>query len=933
MHARALLFTLLAAACGSSKPTTTLPAPPPSTADVTAKPAPTPTPPPAATAKLVKVRTVEGISEYRMENGLQVLLFPDDTQSTVTVNQTYLVGSRLEGYGETGMAHLLEHMLFKGTPNHPKVMNLLTERGAQFNGSTWYDRTNYYETLPATQENLDFALGLEADRMLNATISADDLKTEFSVVRNEFEAGENDPSSILSERVVSTAYLWHNYGKSTIGSRADIERVPVPALRAFYEKYYQPDNAVLIVAGKFDEAAAIASIEKFYGSIPKPTRELPKSYTVEPVQDGEREVTLRRNGDVHFLSLAYHTVGAASPDSAAVNAAMDILTRKPSGRLYKKLVETKLASSITAGNYLFRDPWLAGFDVEVRDGKNMEKVEKILVEEIEALGTATITDVEVDRWRAANLKSIRLAFAKSTLIAILLSEYAGLGDWRTLFSNRAAIEKTTAADVKRVAAAYFKRSNRTIGRFIPEKASDRAPLTETPDVAAIVKGIEGGEVADQGEAFVASLENIEARTKRAELKNGIKAAFLPKKTRGGTVELRMAFHWGDEKSLQNQGVVADMVARMLSRGTTKRSYQDLQDFLDVNFARVNVSGDADGFTLSITTVRDKLAPVLDVAAEMLQQPAFNAKELELLKTDRLGKLEQALTDPQDLAVRTASAMMSPWPKGDPRATLLPAEEIAAVKKVTAAQLKTFHKNFVGGGHAELAVVGDFDQATVSTQVEKLFGTWTSKKPYARLAAKPFGVAGGFKSVEIKDKENTVVFGGHDLAMRDTDADYAAWLLVGHVLGGDQGSRLWMRIREAEGLSYGVAAWTSAGALDEAGSMGLYMIVAPQNLAKARAALVEEITKLATGGVTEAELARAKASWIQGEDTALSSDSYVAGTLNELTYQTRTFENTQQLRKRIQAVTVADLARVAKARLQPDKLVIVAAGDSSKAAAK
>jgi zinc protease len=274
--------------------------------------------------------------------------------------------------------------------------------------------------------------------------------------------------------------------------------------------------------------------------------------------------------------------------------------------------------------------------------------------------------------------------------------------------------------------------------------------------------------------------------------------------------------------------------------------------------------------------------------------------------------------------------MSPWPKGDPRATLMPAEQIAAIKKLSVAQLKTFHKAFVGGGHAELAIVGDFDQTTVSTQVEKLFGTWTSKKPYARLGDKPFGVAGGFKTVDIKDKENTVVFGGHDLAMRDTDADYAAWLLVGHVLGGDQGSRLWMRIREGEGLSYGVAAWTSADALDDSGSVGLYMIVAPQNLAKARAAMVEEITKLATSGVTEAELTRAKASWIQGEDTALSSDSYVAGTLNELTYQTRTFENTQQLRKRIQAVTVADIARVAKARLQPDKLVIIDAGDSSKA---
>src|SRR6185436_13192071 len=227
---------------------------------------------PAPHAKATRVRSVEGITEYRMDNGLVVLLFPDPTQSTFTVNITYLVGSRLEGYGETGMAHLLEHMMFKGTAKHRNVLKLLNEKGAHLNGTTWTDRTNYYETLAATPENLDFALELEADRMVNALISPDDLRTELSVVRNEFELGENDPVGVLGQRIVSAAYLWHNYGKDTIGSRADIERVPAPALRAFYERYYQPDNAVLVVSGKFDDRSALATIERTFGAIPKPAR-------------------------------------------------------------------------------------------------------------------------------------------------------------------------------------------------------------------------------------------------------------------------------------------------------------------------------------------------------------------------------------------------------------------------------------------------------------------------------------------------------------------------------------------------------------------------------------------------------------------------------------------------------------------------------------
>jgi zinc protease len=190
----------------------------------------------AQPAGITKVATVEGITEYRLANGLKLLLLPDDSKPTVTVNITYLVGSRHEGYGEAGMAHLLEHMLFKGTPTHPNIPAVMKERGAQFNGTTWFDRTNYYETLPATDENLEFALKLEADRMVNSHVSGADLASEMTVVRNEFERGENSPQRVLMQRMMSAAFEWHNYGKSTIGNRADIERVPIDNLKDFYRR-------------------------------------------------------------------------------------------------------------------------------------------------------------------------------------------------------------------------------------------------------------------------------------------------------------------------------------------------------------------------------------------------------------------------------------------------------------------------------------------------------------------------------------------------------------------------------------------------------------------------------------------------------------------------------------------------------------------------
>ena len=281
--------------------------------------------------------SVEGITEYNLKNGLKVLLFPDPSKPTATVNITYLVGSRHEGLGETGMAHLLEHMVFKGSTKHTNIPEELTSHGARPNGTTWLDRTNYFETFAATDENLKWALDLESDRMVNSFIKNEDLQSEFSVVRNEFESGENNPGRVLNQRVVSSAYIWHNYGNSTIGNRSDIEKVPIANLQAFYKKFYQPDNAVLVVAGKIDEAKTLAMVNEYFGKIPRPTRVLQPTYSIEPTQDGERNVTLRRVGDTKVVSALYHIMPGSHPDYPTMDVITELLTDEPSGRLYKAL--------------------------------------------------------------------------------------------------------------------------------------------------------------------------------------------------------------------------------------------------------------------------------------------------------------------------------------------------------------------------------------------------------------------------------------------------------------------------------------------------------------------------------------------------------------------------------------------------------------------
>src|SRR5579862_2793681 len=357
-----------------------------------------------------KVTSVEGITEYRLANGLKVLLFPDESKPSVTVNVTYLVGSRHEGYGETGMAHLLEHMLFKGTAKRTGIMGELTNHGAQFNGTTSYDRTNYFETMTATDENLRWALDMESDRMVNSRVSRKDLDTEMTVVRNEFERGENSPGRVLEERVLSTAYLWHGYGHSTIGARSDIERVPIERLQAFYRNYYQPDNAVLVIAGKFDESKTLGWIQDTFGAIPKPTRTLTTPYTEEPVQDGEREVNLQRVGDNQLLMMAYHVPAGADPDSSAVDVLAAILDEPPAGRLYKALVETKKAISVRAENNQLHDPGYLLFAAEVRKEGSLDDVRKGMQSVLDGIVKEPPNKDEVDRVLTRRKKDFDLMY-------------------------------------------------------------------------------------------------------------------------------------------------------------------------------------------------------------------------------------------------------------------------------------------------------------------------------------------------------------------------------------------------------------------------------------------------------------------------------------------------------------------------------------------
>ncbi len=615
---------------------------------------------------VLKVTSVEGITEYRLSNGLQVLIFPDNSKPTVTVNVTYLVGSRHEGYGEAGMAHLLEHMMFKGTTKRAEVVPEIRTHASGFNGTTSWDRTNYFETMASTDENLRWALDMESDRMVNSRVSRQDLDSEMTVVRNEFESGENNPGGVLRQRVMSTAYLWHGYGRSPIGSRSDIEKVPIERLQAFYRNYYQPDNALLVVTGKFDPAKALTMIQETFGAIPKPARKLIGTYTDEPVQDGEREVTLRRVGDIQFVMAAYHIPAAGHPDYAALEVLAAVLGDNPSGRLYKALVDSKKAAGEGANAQELHDPGLLMVSANLRKEQSLDDVQKTMLDVIDGVVKEAPSKEEVDRQRTRLVKNIELMLNDSQQVGLILSDAASSGDWRLLFTERDDLEKVTPADVARVAKQYLKPSNMTLGRFIPTDAPDRSEVPATPDLVAKLKDYKGNAPVVEGEVFDPSAENVEARTIRVTLPSGLKVMLLPKKNRGGTVIATVALHFGDEKSLFGKSATAQMAGQLLMRGTQRHTRQQVQDEIDRLKLRLNVGGGAQGANASIQTVEANLLPGLRLAAEILREPTFPESDLEQIRQTQLAALENSRREPTSIAAREMSRHLAPYPAGDPR---------------------------------------------------------------------------------------------------------------------------------------------------------------------------------------------------------------------------------------------------------------------------
>lgn len=876
------------------------------------------------------VRELGGIEEYRLPNGLQILLFPDATQTTTTVNITYRVGSRHEAPGEYGMAHLLEHMVFKGTERQRDIPGAMAQRGVRFNGTTTTDRTNYFASFNANADTLAFLLDLEADRMVNSRVAKADLDTEMTVVRNEFERGENQPFAVLAQRVNAAAFAWHPYGHATIGPKSDIENVPIEKLQGFYKRYYRPDNATLLIAGSFDKAATLALIGRHFGPLARPTTPIPQPYTVEPPQDGERSVVVRRVGGQPMLLAAYHVPAITHPDTPALIVYGLLMSLQPSGQLYKQLVETKLAVAAGLGGAGGVDPGVANAFAALPPGADVDKVEKLLLDLAEGRDAKPFDESELARVRDIAVNSYRQQMKNPEALIQQISGLIAAGDWRLLFQLMEDIPKVTLADVARVRAAYFRPANRTLGRYLPAAAVERVAIPAAPPLEQRLAALQGPPKVEAGEQLAPVPAVLESRTTRTTLPSGMALHTLQKQTRGNSVVLQMQLRWGErDATYARRGT--EFVGQLMDEGSQGYTRQQLQDALIKLRASLNIVSHDQGASIYLSAERDTLLPALRVAADALRRPLLPQDAFDRDLKAAVASIEASRQEPGVLrqeATRGHYNRARGASLGHPDYVMSVDERLAELRSTTLDDVRRFYADYWSANEAQVSVVGALPDG-LAAELEQLFGDW--KQPaapkFVRHVPRHVDVPPARFDAIARDKDNAIVRLHQTLPLNAEDADHDALELAVHVFGGGGlESRLSERVRQKEGLTYGIGASLGAGHWGNAGSFAIQASFAPDKRERVIAVVQEEVARMARDGLTAAELARAKHDILEGRKQSRADTGALAGSLAGMADRGETWARAQQRDERLAAVTVEQANVAWRKHIRADAFIISTAGD-------
>ena len=900
---------------------------------------------------------------------MTVLVAPNRAAPVATFLVVYHVGSRNEAPGNTGSAHLLEHMLFnKSTKNFGKAngkktfQEVLYEAGCDYgstNMTTWYDRMTGYSTLPS--DKLDLAMRIEADRMARALILDEERKPEMSVVINEFEIGENSPYRALDKAVTAAAIVAHPYHWNTIGYRSDLENVPTEQLREHYKNYFWPDNAEAVLVGDFDTVEALRIFDREFGSLPRSTKPIPKVITVEPPQEGERRVQVKRPGELGIVQISYMRPGSLHPDFLPLDVLSTLLATGVSSRLHQALVETGLATDVYSSNYTLLDPYVITAGATAARGVTHEKVEAAIKATLAEIGEKGVSQEELDRGkRQLEVTTVRSRDGTYEL-ASALGEAVASANWKWFVGYIDGVNRVTREDVQRVARAYVQPDKATVGWFVPVKkdapapskaaapskastgsASGKkaaAPKSKKPGAGGAYEGVAAaiedaaGSVSAAADAVTGTASGsaqagarFADRTHHRVLRNGIVLNVLPNHA-VPTVALHGLVLAGRQEAPRGGSAVPQITAMMLSRGTKTRDKRTIAAALEGAGAELTIGADLSEAIITGSALSRDTPLLLSTLADEILNPSFPEEELTKAKSELRADLLRGYENTGLRARERLSRLV--YPPGHPFRAPERDTVLASLDRARVADLRAFHRDRYVGSGMILSVVGDVDPERVAALVDSLFGAVPAgTRPSYDLPR--ITVNAPERGLEtMKGKANVDFVLGQASGLRRMDPEWEAAIVANAALGQSSlTSRIGKRVRDKEGLSYTLySRYLWSDYLD-----GVWMVdvaVAPKNVVQAMRSTREEIERYQREGITDDEVLVQKNFFAGNYQVRLGTNAGVAFSLSYAEKYGYGPKYLDEFPARVRAVTKDQVNKVIRERLHPEKLHLVVAGDFEK----
>ncbi len=869
-----------------------------------------------------------GVSSYTLANGFKVILVPYPSAGQAKVSLVIRSGSMVEGYGESGMAHLLEHMIYLGAGKRQSVKDDLTKLNASWNGSTSADRTNYFATIPADQKKLEEIIRIKADMFLDPRFTEEDLRREMTVVRNEMEIGENSASSLAMKALLRQAFFWHGYGRATIGARSDVEKAPFQALKDFHRKNYRPDNAFLLVAGSFERQPTAELINRLFAQAKNPATPKPARWTREEIQplNSKSEVFLP-SGSVMAMS-AWKLPPAINRETTAFQLASTAICSDEWGVLRQRVVtERKLATFASCGTQSMRDATL--FLAAAGGGKDddPEAMRAAVVATIEEAAARGITPEQLERARTESINHSERAVLSMEAFAAALESNEVADDWRRFFVDRDIEREIDLAE----ANAALRKWVIGLGRSdVLVRHREKAELPQLPGIEAtapLLAGKSWPPVTAEITRKPTRWEEYKAAVQFIDLGDGAaKGALVQRRTNGDRVWLQLANRYGNPDYLRDNALACNVASALFSFGGAGLD----RDALDARMTALDANWSLGPEGLSLAVKRANLEAALDTLIKVWMDPLLPEAEFDRLKQRMASGIDAGLTNPSVVAEKQLEFRFDNYPAGHPGKPKTFEALREERKRLGYDQVKACAEDTRALSDYRLVVTGNLSREEFVRLWEARFKP-LPKSPirYERVRAPraPEKVDTSDILVAMPNKPNASITAQGLIPLAQGDADIPALRLAFLALGDGANSRLFKRLREKEGLSYSVDAGFDPNPRDPRSAWVISASVASPDYRKALAALRDELDRLIRDGFTEEEIAGARSSWLEGRKRNFAAEAgYTSGVVGLMINDT-TFDFLIDYDKRIAALSAADVSAAFRKYVAPDR-VVWAAGTGS-----